>query len=409
METRKLTDPSDWLESERVIETAFLHPWDESQTRERIQAQAEGSMPRPEESWGLFDDDGTMLTSISTLRHRLSFGGHEVPVGEIHMVGSVPERRGRGGVRTLMGDILRDFRDRGDALAVLIPFSCSFYRKFGFEMASRTVRQRVAIDQLAGFACNLTVTRVLHEEDLAPVRKLWDAYALLHNLCELRGDDAWAWRGNGDFGEPDFLNPDKQRYTYVLRNEDGDPCAYVRFSFSHEPNMPFVGELAVDELVCDGPTSLRATLGFLYRMRAKVTHINVELPDVELATIVPECDRVEQQIDSHNMARMLDVERLLRLMPHPHGEGTYVLGIEDGFLPEVAGRWKVTFADGVATSVEMTSCAPDLETDQTVACQLVLGRIGLADALLRPETQLHGNADVLSRVFVRRPVYLSLG
>ena len=407
MDVRKLTDSRDWLESERVIETAFLHPWDEDEARKRIEAQASGVAPRPEESWALFDDDGTMLTSISTLRHRLSFGGGSVGAGEVHMVGSLPERRGRGGVRALMGEILCDFRARGDALAVLIPFSCAFYRKFGFEIAARMVRQRVGIEQLAGFACDLRVTRVWKESDLAAVRALWDAFAATHDLAELRGDDAWAWCGNGDFGAPDFLHADRQRYTYVLWDGE-DPCAYVRFAFFHEPDMPFVGELQVSELVWNGPAALQAVLGFLYRMRAKVSHVNFELADVELATLVPEGDKVEQALDSHVMARLLDPARLLHLMPQPYGEGSYVLQIEDAFLPEIAGRWRVAYEGGKAVSVESTDLVPDLIADETTACQLVLGRIGLGDALYRPGVQVLGNAETLSRAFACRPVYLAL-
>lgn len=408
MEVRKLTDPSDWLESERVIQTAFLHPWDEAEAQRQTKAQAEGTAPRPEESWGLFDADGTMVTSISTLRHRLSFGGQTIGAGEIHMVGSLPEHRGGGGVRTLMGEILHDFRRRGDALAVLIPFSCSFYRKFGFEMATHVRCQRVAIQQLAGFSCDLRVTRVWKEDDLEPVRTLWDAFAATHDLAELRDDSAWTWLGNGDYGAPDFLHPERQRYTYVLWDTDNKPCAYLRFSFFHEPDMPFVGELAVSELVWNSPASLRASLGFLYRMRAKVSHVNLETADVELATLLPESDRVEQRIDSHVMARLLDVEQMLRLMPQPYGEGSYVLEVKDTFLPEVGGRWQAAYADGRATAVKRTDLSPDLVADETTACQLVLGRIGLADALYRPDVRVNGNAETLGRAFVRRPVYLAL-
>lgn len=94
---RKLTDSIDWFESERVIETAFLHPWDEVEAQRQIKAQAEGAEPRFEESWGLFDDEGAMVTSISTLRHSISFGGTAIDAGEVHMVGSLPEHRGVGG------------------------------------------------------------------------------------------------------------------------------------------------------------------------------------------------------------------------------------------------------------------------------------------------------------------------
>lgn len=408
MEIRKLTNPQEWLESERVLATAFLHPWDEKETGRKVQEQARGAEPRAEESWGLFVDDGSMSTSISTLRHTLSFGGREFPAGEIHMVGSLPESRGGGGVRALMGEILRDFRSRGDALAVLIPFSCAFYRKFGFELSGRTVRQRLSIDQLAGFACDLTVTRVWEEQDLVPVRELWDSFALSHDLAEIRGDEAWQWRGNGDFGEPDFMHPERQRYTYVFWDEGGEACAYVRFSFFHEPDLPFVGELKVSDLVWANPQALRGVLGFLYRMRAKVSHVNFELEGLELAPLVPEGDRVEQQIDSHVMARMLDVKRLLGQMPQPFGEGSYVLQVEDDFLPEVSGRWQVTYENRRATNVTCTDLAPDLVASQTVACQLVLGRISLEDALYRSGVQALGNTDTLTQVFVRRPIYLSL-
>lgn len=408
MEIRKLTNPQEWLESERVLATAFLHPWDEKETGRKVQEQARGAEPRAEESWGLFVDDGSMSTSISTLRHTLSFGGREFPAGEIHMVGSLPESRGGGGVRALMGEILRDFRSRGDALAVLIPFSCAFYRKFGFELSGRTVRQRLSIDQLAGFACDLTVTRVWEEQDLVPVRELWDSFALSHDLAEIRGDEAWQWRGNGDFGEPDFMHPERQRYTYVFWDESGEACAYVRFSFFHEPDLPFVGELKVSDLVWANPQALRGVLGFLYRMRAKVSHVNFELEGLELAPLVPEGDRVEQQIDSHVMARMLDVKRLLGQMPQPFGEGSYVLQVEDDFLPEVSGRWQVTYENRRATNVTCTDLAPDLVASQTVACQLVLGRISLEDALYRSGVQALGNTDTLTQVFVRRPIYLSL-
>ncbi len=407
MEVRKLIDPRDWLESERVIATAFLHPWDEDEARKQVDAQANGEAPRYEESWGLFDD-GVMLTSISTLRHQLSLGGETIGAGEAHMVGSLPERRGGGGVRLLMREILRDFRIRGDVLAVLIPFSCEFYRKFGFEVASRMLCQRLPIDQLKDFVCDMRVTRIWKKDDLAVARALWDAFARRRDLSELRDDGAWAWRGNGDFGEPDFLHPERQRYAYVLW--DGDkPCAYVRFSFFHEPDMPFVGELDVSEMTWESPAAFRAVLGFLYRMRAKVSHVNVSLADVELATMVPEGDKVEQRVECHAMARLLDPACILRLMPHPHGTGSYVLGIGDAFLPEVGGRWKVAYKDGRALSVERTDLEVDLVVDQTVACQLLLGRIGFDDALYRPGVTVQGNEETLARVFVQRPVHFTLG
>ena len=46
----------------------------------------------------------------------------------------------------MMGVVLRAYKEKGLPLVVLIPFSFAFYRKFGFELASREMTQRVKID-----------------------------------------------------------------------------------------------------------------------------------------------------------------------------------------------------------------------------------------------------------------------
>ena len=404
MEIRQLSTPQEQFESERVIETAFLHPWDEDEARKRKES---GAGEAGQQAWAVFDDEGRMTTSVSTLQRRLAFGGEVVTAGEIHMVGTLPEHRGTGGVRALMRTVLRDFAARGDALAVLIPFSCSFYRKFGFEIAARTLRQRVATEQLAGFDCPLRVTQLRDKEDLAAMRALADTFARERNLAEILPNDAWAWRGNGDFGAPDWLHPERQRYTYLFWDEDGVLCAYLRFSYFHEPGMPFVGELEVCDLVYTGPTALRATLGFLHRMRAKVHHVNFDLPDVDLTTMLPESDKVEQTVDSHVMARLLDIPRMLQLMPQPKGSGSYVIGTYESFLPESTGRYQVCYEDGRATSVTRCDLAADLQVQETTLTQLVVGRIGLDEARYRPGTLVAGNEQALAQAFVRRPVHLT--
>lgn len=94
MEARKLTTADNRLEGARLIATAFLHNWDEEAERARLATATD-------DVWGLFDDDGTMDACIQTKALELAFEGTLVPAGELEMVGSLPERRGGGAVRTL--------------------------------------------------------------------------------------------------------------------------------------------------------------------------------------------------------------------------------------------------------------------------------------------------------------------
>lgn len=194
----------------------------------------------------------------------------------------------------------------------------------------------------------------------------------------------------------------------MLWDDAGTPHAYVTFIFVTGEKGPFVGELKVSDMVYDSPEAFRGVLGFLYRMRAKVTHVCFDLmDDLDLATILPECEDVERTLGGHVMARLLDVKRALELMPHPHVVGSYVVSVEDAFMPENTGAYRVTFGPE-ATQVELTSDPADLEVTEQTLCQLVVGRISLDDALYREGTVVRAQEGLLRQVFVRRSVSLAL-
>ena len=405
---RKLERPQEWLEADRLVANAFLHPWDEDREERKIQEQATGTTPRPEETWALEDDAGVLQTVITTLSHRMWLGGQSLPIGEVHMVGSRMESRGGGNVRALMRDVLGHFRIRGDVFAVLIPFSFSFYRKFGFELGARTVRYRIPIEQLAGLSCDYVVTKVEAAQDVVPLRALHEAVARGRDMCLASEEADWRWRGNGMFGEPDFLHPDRQTYTYVLWDDD-TPAASVTFSFTHDPDNPFFGEADVSDITWRDPGSLMGTLGFLYRLRAKVGSVNVELSDeLDIAAVLPEPDKVQCSLGGHVMARVLNVPEALRAMPHPDACGSYVLAVHDALIPQNDGTWQVTFEDGEVRVSEAPNARPDLEVSEAALVQLISGVTGLGTAQLRKDVQVKNNEQTLARVFTRRPSWLEL-
>ena len=408
MRIGKLQTAQDWFEADRLLATAFLHTWDDDEGLRKVQAQANGTEPRPEETWALMDDDGTMQAAVTTLSHRLWFGGQELPMGEVHMVGSRAESRGGGNVRALMAEILTDFKKRGDVFATLIPFSFAFYRKFGFEQTSGSSCYHIPMEQLSLIRCSYDVSKVMSEEDLAAVREVRDAYDQQGNLAVSRTDADWLWRGNGEFGVPDFLHPDRQVHTYVFWDGNRKACAYVSFAYAHEPGHPFFGELDVTDLAYLCPEALMGILGFLYRLRAKVGYVNIELfDDIDLTAILPESDKVDCKVGGHVMARVLDVPRALELMPHPDAQGSYVIAVDDEFMPENSGMWRVSFVGGAAQVLQANG-APDLQVSETTFCQLVAGRISLDMARVRQGTEINGNERVLRDVFARRSVHLTL-
>ncbi len=401
---RKLDTWQEWMESDRIIGTAFLHGWDEKKSEERFKAEASGEKPRTETAWGAFDDAGRMTSTIVTCPRRLTFDGAAINCDEVHMVGSLPEARGGGSIRALMQEVLKDFKAKGDPISILMPFSFVFYRKFGFELIGSYLKQKIEIGQYAPFHCDLTVKQVLSQADANQVRALYEAWSLTGNLASVKEDKDWAYRGGGEFGERDWWFGDKTHYTYLFL--DGTtPKGYLTFIFNHGLEGPFVGTMEVTDIAFDDPATLRSIFGFLYGMRAKITHVTLTLPrDLDLALLMPECDDVERKLGGHSMARVLDVEQVLGLMRYPAGSGRFRIHVEDQFLPENTGTYEVQFADGKASAVARTDAPADLYVTEQTFCQMALGLVDFAEALYKEGTEFIDNAAVLQAVFVHKRI-----
>ncbi len=402
---RKLEKMDELLESGRIVATAFLHDWNEKEAKEKLESQLKGEMPRVEEAWGLFNEAGKMTGSIITMPKKHIFNGHAVSVGDIHMVASLPEERGNGNVTAMLREVLLDFKKKGYAYATLIPFSFAFYRRYGFDLAQRNMKQRAAIEQLRNFRCDMNVRMLELEDEVAIIRKLYDAFIQDKNLAVVKNEDDWIYRGNGEYGKPDWRNGNKHQYTYIFRDECSNDRGYMKFIFRTGEKGPFIGEMDVQEIIYDNPKVFCQMLGFIYGMRAKLTHVNFDLlEEIDLALLLPECDDVERRLEGHFMARVLDVEKILSLMQYPVCEGKFSIRVIDDYLTENTGSYYVKFANGKAVSIERG----DSETDMTVTVdtfmQLAIGRCDLYAALFRKGTSVAANRDILERIFIRRAI-----
>ena len=407
MYIRKLTNWQEWYESDRIIGTAFLHGWDETKAEEKFRKQGTGESPRDEEAWGLFDDKDHMLTSFIISSRKVMFEKQIIPISELNMVASLPEDRGSGHVRAMMADVLRDFRARGDVFAVLHPFSFAFYRKFGFDLITKNLTQKLPVGELRNFTCSLSVRQVRSADEMPILESMYKKYIIDKNLANLRSAKDWEYRGNGEYGQPDWWSGGKQQYTYVFFDGSGDH-AYLKFVFEPGPDGPFTGNLRVTDLVYDSPESFCSVMGFIYGMRSKLIHVILEIPDdIDLSVLIPECSHAEQTLGGHLMGRVLDVEKTLGILTQPAGSGCYAVQITDRFLPENTGVYEVHYLDGKTVSVERKDAAIDLSVNIETFSQLAAGLYGLRTAVFRPETVISGKEEILGQVFHKKYIYAS--
>ena len=396
---RKLTTKEELLEAQKVIAISFLNPWEEEE------AIREAENPSGE-VWGAFIGN-RMVAAATTLRHEMTFEGGVFPCGEIHMLGTLPEARGSGAAGKLVGEILQDYRLRGDLFTFLIPFSFAFYRRYGFELASEMLLLEADIFQFASFSGSLIPKQVACQEEADEAREPYRKFALAYNLALLKGEEAWTLGENGEVGKRDWQYMDKQSYSYLFYDENVEARAYLSFVFVPGLDGPFTGKMAVTELFFDSPRALRSVFAFMYGMRAKIRKVSLCLPrDLDVSYLLPEPDKAERRLDGHLMVRALDVSRVLSSLRMPKGEGEYSLRVVDEFFSENTGTYTVSFAEGRVREVRKGEEEADLTVTEETFVMLSTGFIDLAGALYREGSCLAGKEEVLRQVFGRKPVLL---
>ncbi len=406
MQIRKLTTADEWIECDRLHSIAFLfEDWNEKEARERFQKEEAGELDRNEEAWGAFSKE-KMTASVVTNDRVQMFFGKELQVGELHMVGTLPEERGNGYVRELIRTILRDFQDRGYAMAMLIPFSCSFYRKYGFELCSNILKQKASIEQFSMFKNELHARLLDKASDVDIVKALYSAFIRDKNLASVKTERDYEYRGNGEFGEPDFFHAKNRQYTYLFFDEKENAKGYIKFIFVTGENGPFVGDMQVQEIVYDSAATFCSMLGFIGGMGAKVRNVIFEMiDDIDLTNLLPEGDQIERTLDSHVMMRALNVKELLLRM-RTKAKGHFVLTIEDYFLTENTKTWEVCLTED-GPEVTETDAEADLILSVQTFTQLINGKIGIKEALYRQGTVLSHNEELLAAVFTKRSISLT--
>ena len=103
------------------------------------------------------------------------------------------------------------------------------------------------------------------------------------------------------------------------------------------------------------------------------------------------------------MLRITNVEAALKLLPRP-SDCRFTVAVSDDFLPQNTATYCVT-----GDTVTRTDETPDLTVDIRTLGQLWIGYLSLDEAKYRPDVQISANEALLRSVFVRRPIFTTVG
>jgi predicted acetyltransferase len=311
------------------------------------------------------DDAGAVVGTGAAYTFELAVPGGAVPLSGVTWVGVAPTHRRRGILRTIMGALVDQALDRGEAAAGLTASEGVIYRRFGYGVAARYQTVRVhprRSDELVGHDLPGRM-RLIDEAEAATLlpevwRRHWPRVP-----GEVDRTPGW-WVSTA-------MDPEYQRDgaspRYVVVHEDGSGAAdgYAVYRIKHSEGSGDAGhDLVVDEIAAVDEQVEGALLRYLLDVDLVGTveaYAPLDLP-LRWRLVDPRALSVTGERD-HLWLRPLDVARCLGARRYA-GEGRLVVEVVDGDRPELGGRFRLEAGAGGA---EVDAARTDAEADVTLA------------------------------------------
>jgi predicted acetyltransferase len=384
-----------WIDA---VHGAFGEPVDEAQW------QLDQTLIEPARVLGAYDGDA-LVGGGAAFSFRMTVpGGAPVRTAGVTAVGVLPTHRRRGILRSLMARQLEDVRRNGEPLAALVASEGGIYQRFGYGLSILLGAIEIDRDR-AQFRTDAPVVGSIRLVDKDEARRLMPlAYEAVCAATPgfIEREPAWWEERLADIEAHRRGAGPAYRAIY---ERDGEVRGYVRYRIKSEWGVVASNStLVINELIAMDPIAERELWRFCFGVDliARIQH-RWGPPSHPLLLMVAEPRRLQLRVSDAIWLRIVDVPAALAARGYA-ADGELVLDVADEFLPDAAGRWRLTVTGGKA-KVEPTTDSPDLALDTTDLAAAYLGTFSFGELAHANRTEegtpgARSRADALFRVDV---------
>ena len=301
----------------------------------------EGRKKRLEEAdfhhiWGWITD-GELAGKVHTIPLKSYLNGQLFEMGGINAVATWPEYRRQGIIKQLLHHSLKEMKKNGQVLSFLSPFSFSFYRKYGWELAFTNKRYEIPIGNLKqNWQAEGYVRR--SEVNISLLQKIYTAYAKNFTGTLSRQGDWWKHR----------VLSDKDQIA-ISYNEANDPEGYLIYQVKNN-------RLAVRDFAYSTLNGWKLLLQFIANHDSMANKVELTVPENDSLALLLENPRFNQKINNYFMARIVDVHSFFEQFPFVQLSEPFeslTIAVEDSFFKENSGVYQLSNRE-TAIEIEKT-------------------------------------------------------
>ena len=318
-------------------------------------------------------DDGKVVSTMGAFPFTVRLNGNPVHMAGVTMVGTYPGYRRRGLLRKIMTQGFQDMRERGQPLAILWASMGAIYQRFGYGIASDSVRYgfdpRVASFR-EPWAGEGRVSIETPEDAYPVIKQLYIEYATPRNLHIHRSSALW---------QADTLKPDPKEnpvYVGLYRNGDGAPRGYIVFQTKHWPEAHRPGPdqlFEVKDFVALDRDAYGALWDFLSKhdLVGRVT-ISGSLGADDLAPeLLLEPRNLDKRLTDGIWMRVVDAQKALEARPYGD-RGELTIHLDDAMCPWNSGTYLIE-TDGPSVDARLTERAAEITVTPNALATLLAG------------------------------------
>jgi predicted acetyltransferase len=317
-------------------------------------------------------DDGKVVSQVGAFPFTVRLNGAPVPMAGVTMVGTLPHYRRQGLVRKLMTRAFNDMRERNQPLAILWASMGAIYQRFGYGIASSSVRYTFD-PRFAGlqepFEAAGRISLESAEEAYPVIKQIYVEYASPRNLHIHRSRALW---------QASTLRAGEKTHPVhvaTYRTAEGRPTGYAVYQLvGKESTAPGPNQrLIVQDFVALDLEAFKAIWEFL-RSHDLVGEIQIAgaLGEDDVAPeLLLEPRMLNKRVSDGIWMRVVDAEKALAARPYGD-RGELTIAIEDSMCPWNSGTYLLE-TDGITSDVHRKDRPADLAVTPNALATLLAG------------------------------------
>lgn len=307
-----------------------------------------------------------IMQCLHVVPFEMNFDNNKYLMGGIAGVASLPESRDQGGIKELLTYSLEYMKERNMMFSALGPFSCEFYRKYGWEWAFSWQKLKFNVQHLKNTPKTYKYCELTKENDdlIEDFREKFisSINGPITHTPKIR-NERWEKFKNNFY------------HCYGAYNENNELEAIAIYYINGKC-------LYCDELYYLSETGRQHILHFFYTHRSQVEEIELTLlKDDNLRLVLP-TPRIQYWEWANMMFRVVMVKETLEAMKINNKiKGSFTLKVNDNQASWNNKVFKITAQNGKLLVVETNLKKANIEVSIQRLSQLIIGFIGGNEAI----------------------------